>query len=156
VIVREATEDDFDALMALYRQLHPEDPVLTDGRDRAVFERVLHDDDLRLFVLVDGDHVLATCYLNIIPNITRSARPYAIVENVVTEQSLRGRGHGKRVIAHALEFAWRRGCYKAMLQTGSKQEATHAFYRSCGFSGTEKTGYIARPPVSAGAGSTLD
>ena len=43
------------------------------------------------------------------------------------------------------QFAWKEGCYKAMLQTGSKQESTHAFYRACGFRADEKTGYVARP-----------
>jgi GNAT superfamily N-acetyltransferase len=58
---------------------------------------------------------------------------------------LRGKGLGRCVLQHALEFAWKEGCYKAMLQTGSKAESTHAFYRACGFRADEKTGYIARP-----------
>ena len=44
-----------------------------------------------------------------------------------------------------LNIAWSEGCYKAMLQTGSRKAATHAFYRSCGFSADEKKGYVARP-----------
>lgn len=143
--VREATEHDFSQIMALYRQLQPDDPVLTNGRDREVFLDILRAPDLHLFVLVSGDRVVSTCYLNIIPNITRSARPYAVIENVVTDEALRGRGFGKEIMKRALEFAWAKNCYKAMLQTGSKRESTHAFYRSCGFSGDEKTGYMARP-----------
>ena len=145
VLVREATLQDFDQVTALYRQLHPEDPVVSDGRDRRTFEHILITEGLHLFVLEATDRVLSTCYLNIIPNMTRSVRPYAIIENVVTEQSHRGQGLGKRVIGHTLDFAWSKGCYKAMLQTGSKGEATHAFYRACGFSADEKVGYIARP-----------
>lgn len=33
-----------------------------------------------------------------------------------------------------LDKAWEEGCYKAMLMTGSRNPATHAFYEACGFS----------------------
>lgn len=67
---------------------------------------------------------------------------------MVIDETLRGTGLGKAMMDATLALAWSRGCYKAMLQTGSKREATHAYYRSTGFNSTEKTGYLARPPVS--------
>lgn len=130
--------------MELYRQLQPSDPVLDDGRDRAAFDRILGTPSLSLFVLEDEGRVRSSCYLNIIPNITRSARPYAVIENVITDESVRRRGYGKRVVTHALEEAWAAGCYKVMLLTGSKREATQAFYKACGFSGDVKHAFIAR------------
>jgi GNAT superfamily N-acetyltransferase len=48
-------------------------------------------------------------------------------------------------MAATLQAAWDAGCYKAMLQTGSRRPATHAFYRACGFSPDAKTAYLARP-----------
>jgi hypothetical protein len=45
---------------------------------------------------------------------------------------------------HTIREAWRRGCYKVMLLTGSKNPATHAFYRACGLTPDVKTGYVAR------------
>jgi GNAT superfamily N-acetyltransferase len=146
VQVRQARHDDFDAVMNLYRQLQPDDPVLKDGRDKDVFESILSSGMLHLFLLEDdSENIVASCYLNIIPNITRAASPYAIIENVITEQTQREKGLGKRLMAEVLEFAWSHGCYKAMLQTGSSRAGTHAFYRACGFSATNKTGYVARP-----------
>jgi GNAT superfamily N-acetyltransferase len=149
--VREATENDFGQIMCLYRQLQPRDPVLTDGRDRDTFLDILRGPNLHLFVLIFEGKVVSTCYLNVIPNITRSARPYAVIENVVTDETVRGRGFGKVLMKHTLQFAWTKGCYKAMLQTGSKLEATHAFYRTCGFLGDEKTGYVCRPAQNVAA-----
>jgi GNAT superfamily N-acetyltransferase len=142
MLVRKAEAADFDRIMDLYRQLQPSDPVLSDGTDRAVFDEILRSPWLSLFVLEDDGRVQATCYLNVIPNITRSARPYAVIENVVTDGAARRRGYGKRVVAHAVEQASAAGCYKVMLQTGSKREATHAFYRACGFSGDAKQAFI--------------
>lgn len=146
-MIREARPDDFQAIIRLYRQLHPADPVITDGTDRAAFDAILGAPGLTLFVLEKDDQVVATTYLNVIPNITRSASPYAVIENVVVDESLRGTGLGRQIMAATLDAAWEAGCYKAMLQTGSKRASTHAYYRSCGFSADDKTGYVARPPA---------
>jgi GNAT superfamily N-acetyltransferase len=142
---RSAQAGDFDAVLGLYRQLQPEDPVLDDGSDRLAFEQILNSPLLHLFVLECEGVLVATTYLNVIPNITRCARPYAVIENVVVEQSLRGTGLEKQIMASTLQTAWDAGCYKAMLMTGSRRPSTHAFYRACGFVSDDKTGFVARP-----------
>ena len=144
-VFREAGPGDFEDVLRLYHQLQPEDPVLLDGSDAAAFAQILGSPGLHLFVLEAGGAVVATTYLNVIPNLTRSASPYAVIENVVVEETLRGTGLGKQVMAGTLRAAWDAGCYKAMLLTGSRDPATHAFYRACGFSPDAKTAYLARP-----------
>lgn len=140
---REAEHGDFEDIIHLYRQLQPEDPVLENGSDAAAFGQILRSPWLQLFVLELDGVVVATAYLNVIPNITRSAAPYAVIENVVVEESLRGTGLGKQIMSGTLRAAWDAGCYKAMLMTGSRRPATHAFYRACGFSADTKTAYVA-------------
>lgn len=147
---REARSADFEDVVRLYRQLQPEDPVLEDGSDAAAFEQILGSPGLHLFVLELDGIVVATTYLNVIPNVTRSASPYAVIENVVVEQSLRGVGLGKEIVDCTLRAAWEAGCYKAMLMTGSNDPATHAFYTACGFSSDAKTAYLARPSRRTG------
>lgn len=143
---REARRDDLDSVLHLYRQLHPDDPVLDDSSDAKVFEQIIATDHLRLFVLERDGVIVATTYLNLIPNLTRSASPYAVIENVVVEEGLRGQGFGKEIMAATLQAAWDAGCYKVMLLTGSRRPSTHAFYRACGLSGGDKTGYVAWRP----------
>jgi GNAT superfamily N-acetyltransferase len=145
IVFREATSGDFEDVARLYRQLHPMDPDVRDGSDKAAFAQILASPGLHLFVLEADGAVVATTYLNVIPNLTRSASPYAVIENVVVEQALRGTGLGKRIMAGTLRAAWDAGCYKAMLMTGSRNPATHAFYNACGFSPDAKTAYLARP-----------
>lgn len=142
---REAQSEDFDDIIRLYRQLQPTDPVMEDGSDAAAFKQILDSPGLHLFVLEQDGAVVATTYLNVIANMTRSASPYAVIENVVVEKSLRGNGLGKQIMTRTLEAAWDAGCYKAMLMTGSKTPATHAFYEACGFSPDAKKAYLARP-----------
>lgn len=144
-LFREAGPGDFEAILRLYRQLHPADPVLRDGSDAAAFKQILHTPGLHLFVLEADGAVVATTYLNVIPNLTRSAAPYAVIENVVVDRDRRGTGLGKRIMAATLEAAWAAGCYKDMLKTGSRNPDNHAFYRACGFAADAKTAYHARP-----------
>jgi len=149
--VRMAQPQDFEGILALYRQLNPDDPVIEDGRDTRVFAKILDSDHLHLFVAEEHGRVVATCYLNLIPNLTRNAAPYAIIENVVTDKDHRNQGIGKSIVQCALAYAWEAGCYKVMLQTGSRRASTHAFYRTCGFSGTDKFAFVARSPLTKGA-----
>lgn len=141
-MVRPATRSDFTAIKRLYAQLNPDDPPLA---DEGLFHEILNRDGLEILLLeVDGS-IVATTYLNVVPNLTREGQPYAVIENVVVERSVRGTGLGKQIMAATLERAWAAGCYKAMLMTGSKTPATHAFYRACGFSPDAKQAYLARP-----------
>lgn len=144
-MIRIAEENDFDAIIALLRQLNPDDPIIVDGRDRNVYKQILNNPNLHIFVVDENDTILATCYLNIIPNLTRNASSYAIIENVVTDADNRKKGYGQQVVKAALDCAWKLGCYKVMLQTGSQRESTHRFYRSCGFI-ARKTAYNATNP----------
>ena len=143
-MIRFAEEHDFEGIMNLLRQLNPDDPVINDGRDKVIFERILKQSNLRILIQEENGKKISTCYLNIIPNLTRDASPYAVIENVVTDAEFRNQGFGKKMMVFALESAWKAECYKVMLQTGSKKESTHKFYASCGFVGGEKFAFNAR------------
>ena len=144
--LRRAGPDDLDALLALYAQLNPDDPPPARERLAAILRRIVASEAFDLLVATRDDAVVATCYLNVIPNLTRGGASYAVIENVVVDAALRGTGIGQGVVRFALAQAWRRGCYKALLQTGSRDPRVHRFYEACGFSATDKTGFVARPP----------
>ena len=95
-------------------------------------------------ISVEGQ-LATSCTLVIIPNLTRGARPYGLIENVVTHAEYRQRGIGTRLLRHALQIAWEQNCYKVMLLTGRQDEATLRFYEKAGFQRGLKTGVIAKP-----------
>ena len=80
--------------------------------------------------------------LSITPNLTRNARPFGLIENVVTHEAYRGNGFGKRCLKETTDIAEKRKCYKIMLLTGSDTRWKHDFYERCGFDGEEKTGFV--------------
>ncbi len=146
LLLRHARREDLDALLALYAQLNPDDvPAPREGL-AAILDAILASAHFAIILGTHGERVVATCYLNVIPNLTRGGAPYAAIENVVVESSLRGSGLGRQVMRFALDEAWRRGCYKVLLQTGSRDPRVHRFYEACGFSASDKTGFVARAP----------
>lgn len=142
---REARSEDLPAVLRLLGQLNADDPALEPSVARRVFDAILDTPGLAVFVLEQDGAIVASTYLNVVPNLTRAASPYAVIENVIVDESHRGEGLGKAIMAKTLNVAWEAGCYKAMLQTGSRRPSTHAFYKACGFSGDEKHAYVAHP-----------
>ena len=145
--IRRITSDELPELLRLYAFLHPEDPVVDpdDPNVKHLWARILTDENLRYYAAEADGVIVATCTLTLIPNLTRNLRPYGLIENVVTDSGFRRRGFATAVLRHALDEAWRAGCYKVMLQTGSKEEATLRFYEKAGFRRGVKTGFIAYP-----------
>jgi GNAT superfamily N-acetyltransferase len=145
-VIRLIRADELSALLSLYRYLHPEEPELPVTTDLAeLWQRIQSDPQLLYFVGdVDGQ-VVSTCNLTIIPNLTRGARPYGLIENVVTHPDFRRKGIGTMVLRTALSQAWERGCYKVMLLIGRKDDATLRFYEEAGFEAGVKTGFVAKP-----------
>lgn len=112
------------------------------------WSQILSDPNPHYFVAeTDGD-LVATCTLALIPNLTRNLRPYGLIENVVTDPAFRKKGFGTEVLQCALHEAWGAGCYKVMLATGSRDEATLRFYERAGFIRGLKTGFIAYPSAA--------
>jgi ribosomal protein S18 acetylase RimI-like enzyme len=143
--IRLAQIEDYNQLLSLLRQLNPADPEATAVEYR-VFEEIIKSRHLDLIVAEDEGYLLGSCYVNFIPNMTRGGRPYAVIENVITDSAHRGRGIGKALIRQALDLSWKENCYKVMLMSGRQDEAVHAFYKKCGFDSAEKQAYIYRAP----------
>jgi len=139
---RQARKDDLPALLELYRYLNVDPIPEIDERITSIWEEILAGKNQRiLFAAADGKPV-STCVLIIVPNLTRGARSYAIVENVVTHPDYRKKGYGKAVLDYAREIAAEEDCYKIMLSTGRKDEATLRFYENCGYNRNDKTAFI--------------
>ena len=141
--IRRAKKSDFDAVLDLMQQLNPADPGQAISLSEA-FDTITDSDNLLLLVAEIDNRLAGSVYLNLIPNITRGGKPYALIENVITDSAWRRQGIGRALMEHALELAAKHGCYKVMLMSGRKESATHAFYRGCGFDADAKQAYIRR------------
>ncbi|MBB3607246.1 GNAT family N-acetyltransferase [Rhizobium sp. BK602] len=148
MVIRPAAAGDLPTLLALYRHLNPGDPELEPALAEDRFAEMLAHPGMTIFAAFIGTIAVSSVTLAVIPNLTRGAASYALIENVVTHAEHRQRGHARVLIRKAIETAWDKNCYKVMLLTGSKNPATLRFYANCGFS-QDKTGFqIRRPTVS--------
>nr|WP_246206411.1 GNAT family N-acetyltransferase [Propylenella binzhouense] len=136
--IRVADEADLPGVLALYAQ-----PALDNGNvlpleaAKAVFARFAAYPDYRLFVAVEdgagGEAIVGTYALLVMDNIGHLGTPSAIIEDVAVAPGRQGEGIGRAMMAHAIEEARARGCYKAVLSSNARREAAHAFYEGIGF-----------------------
>ena len=140
---RLAGPDDLDAVLALLAQLNPEDAPLDPATARTAWAAILARPGLATLVATLDGAVVACLTLVVVPNLSRGARPYAMIENVVTDAAHRGRRIGRTLLDAALRHAWGQDAYKVMLMTGSKKPETLGFYRAAGFT-DDKTAFQIR------------
>ena len=142
MMIREAEERDFTGLMRLYAQFGKDTPPETDGRAAEIWRDIMADKNHHVIVCDLDGAVVSSCVLVIIPNLTHGARPYGVVENVITDEKHRNRGFASSVLQFARGIALRKSCYKLMLMTGSKLESTLRFYEKAGYNNRDKTAFI--------------
>ncbi len=146
ISIRSVKQDELSALLDLYKHLNSTDAPLPDASTlEKIWNEILSDRKINCFVADWEGNLIASCILAIIPNLTRGARPYGLIENVITHPDYRRQGVGKRLIHHALQSAWSHNCYKVMLLSGSQTKEVLQFYEKIGFKKGIKTGFVATP-----------
>lgn len=141
-MVREINENELSELLELYLHLHEKSvPEMTEHMNKT-WKTIIQDENHHIIVKTVDGKIISSCVCVIIPNLTRNIRPYAFVENVVTHAEYRGKGYATECLNYAKEIAERMNCYKMMLLTGSKKEATLNFYEKAGYNSADKTAFI--------------
>ena len=141
-MIREVREDDYRQLMELYCQLHEKSVPEYKDDTEALWSRLVNDPDYHLIVAEEDGKIVSTCTCIVVPNMTHGPRPYAFVENVVTDIEYRGRGLATACLDKAREIAVANNCYRLILMTGSKLDSTLDFYRRAGYNDNDKTAFI--------------
>lgn len=141
-MLREIQYDDFDGLMQLYTQLHDNPFPAKTQEILTLWQQILDDRNHHIIVAEENGCIVSSCVCVIIPNLTHGQRPYALIENVITDEAHRGKGLASACLNYAKEIAVRENCYKMMLLTGSKLDSTLRFYERAGYNKNDKTAFI--------------
>jgi GNAT superfamily N-acetyltransferase len=139
VQLRRATSDDVPAVVAL----------LTDddlGRERedadlAPYQRafdLVDADPAHLLVVAvssaaDGDDVVGTLQLSLVPGLSRTGALRGQIEGVRVAAGLRRSGLGAAMVGWAVGESRRRGCALVQLTTDRSRIDAHRFYARLGF-----------------------
>ena len=143
--IRKAVAEDLHQMSVLLQHLNPADPILPADNLHIAWSKILNSELIHCLVAESACQLAATCTLVIVPNLSRSARSFGLIENVVTHEQFRRQGIGTALMKSALELAWSQGCYKMTLTTGSQKEQTLRFYERLGFVQGTKIAFVARP-----------
>jgi GNAT superfamily N-acetyltransferase len=143
---RLAQESDLAALLDLFRASEVSAAAQPQEEAEDIWRQTLSRDDLAVFVSTAEVRIVATCMLITAPNLLRTGRRHGFLENVVTHPEFWGCGHGRAVVAAALQAAWTKDCHHVLLQSGRKDPRVHRFYERCGFEPGLRIGYVARRP----------
>ncbi|MCC3374144.1 GNAT family N-acetyltransferase [Cohnella sp. REN36] len=100
-IVRTIQQHELDDLLRLYKHLHNDDPEIDMNEKAVLWNEILNDRYMKIVVAEIEGKLVSSCVITIIKNLTRSARPYALIENVVTDKDYRKHGFAKKVLNKA-------------------------------------------------------
>lgn len=141
-MIREIQPNELHQLLTLYTHLHESGIPADSEHLQKTWEQICADENHHIIVYEIDGQIISSCVCVIIPNLTRSIRPYAFIENVVTHSDHRGKGYAAACLNYARELAKEANCYKMMLLTSAKDERTLTFYQKAGYNCDDKTAFI--------------
>jgi len=139
----ELTENDITLLLELYKQLNPNDNIINDMDIKNIWDKIKNQ-NIKYFIAKDNGKIIASCYICIIPNLTRNGKSIGFIENIITDKDYRKKGIGKNIVENAIKYAKEQNCYKVVLQSGNKRTDAYKFYESLGFNGESKKAFEIR------------
>jgi len=142
IMVREAIKKDLNELLNLYLFLHEKNIPENSEHLENTWKTIIEDINHHIVVKEINGKIVSSCVCVIVPNLTRNIRPYALIENVVTNEGYCGKGYATECLNYAKEIAIKNNCYKIMLLTGTKSENTLAFYKNAGYNSDDKIAFI--------------
>jgi GNAT superfamily N-acetyltransferase len=148
--IRPAARADLPGVLALYAQPEIDDgDVLPIPEAEHIFARFARYPDYTLYVAEQDGRIVGSFALLIMDNLGHLGAPSGIVEDVVVDPPLHGRGIGQAMMRFALERCHEKRCYKLMLSSNAKRERAHAFYEALGFDRHGFSFRIELEPVTA-------
>lgn len=132
--IRVAGPDDLEEVLRLYAQPDFDDGKVLPLEDaKALYARFLDYPDYCIYLAEVDGRVVGTFALLIMLNLGHCGAPSAIIEDVVVDPELQGRGFGRDMMLAAMDMARARNCYKLVLSSNARRVRAHAFYESLGF-----------------------
>ena len=141
--IRRIKEDDLQEILDLYKYLHPNDISLPlNNTILNIWNEFLQNSLVDIFIGEYDNKIISSCVLAIVPNLTRGARPYGLIENVITHPNYRKQGFAKSIINYVIEYSKKKNCYKIMLLSSKNRESAHILYEKLGFNKNKKFGFV--------------
>jgi len=106
------------------------------GKYQEAFRRICAQQGNQILLGVQGDEVVATLQLTIIPGLAHQGGTRAQIEAVRVKSSARSQGIGKLLFQEAVTISSQCGCSMVQLTTDRRRGDAVRFYESLGFEST--------------------
>lgn len=132
-IIKQITDEVIEGLQILLPQLSPSATSIPDNNH---LKKVINSESITLFIAEEDNKIVGTLTLAIYPTpLTQKAW----IEDVVTDNAIRGKGIGKLLIEAALDHAKKLGIEKVDLTSSNDRIAAHGLYKKTGFDKRDTT-----------------
>ena len=132
--ITKATSENYKAVQKFTKVFQQEINHLTPE----YFEEIVTSSNSHLFFLYENDDIAGMLTIGIYRTPTGSK---AWIEDVVIEDTLRGRGFGKLIVQHAIKFVKLSKIGLLMLTSNPSRIAANKLYKSLGFEQKETNVY---------------
>lgn len=129
--IREATMADFQGMMKLFRQLWPSRP-LSEHKLRELFLRIQATPGRRFFCAILHGNLVGLGSISIRDRLLDEGK-IAAVDELVVDESVRGRRIGTQLMHFLTDFATQNGCRAMELEAANHRAEAHQFYEKLGF-----------------------
>ena len=132
MLIRNATMEDFDLAFDYIEKLWTYNKY---DRDviRKIYKEVLDNPNDFAFFLFDEDKPVGFCHGTFFNTFWTSGL-LCYVSSIITNEELRGKGYGIKLMDKAKELAEEKNCTAIVLDSGMPRVAAHRFYEIYGFS----------------------
>lgn len=132
--IRQAEETDLDEVLRLYAQPDFDNGhILPIEEARALYRRFFDYPDYKIYLAEIDGRVIGSFALLVMFNLGHCGAPSAIIEDVVVDPDMQGRGFGRDMMQVAINMAREKKCYKLVLSSNARRTRAHAFYENLGF-----------------------
>ena len=130
--IRLVRSKDLASVVRILSQLKPDsiDKHYDFRKGERVLQEIINDENYYLLLAELNNEIVGTATMLIQNNLTHNGRPYAHIENVVTDQEHRKIGIGKLLISELINIARSLDCYKVILNCTLDNSG---FYQTIGF-----------------------
>jgi GNAT superfamily N-acetyltransferase len=146
VRIRPARIEDAEAIAILATQLgYPSTPHQIAPRLRAILS---HPDQALYVAALPGT---AACgFIHLLAGMSVESGPRVEILGLITDENLRSRGIGRRLVAEAERWAQARGVAMICVRSQVKRTDAHRFYEGLGFECAKTQKYFRKPLAGSG------